>query len=115
VAQDGFLYGFSGQFLVCVDAATGEPRWRQKVNAGTLIRVGRHLLILGEQSGILRVVEATPDAYRPVAEAPVLNAGAQSSTGPSYADGRIFVRNVEEMVALALRGSPATAALEVKR
>jgi outer membrane protein assembly factor BamB len=115
VAQDGFLYGFSGQFLVCVDAASGEQRWRQKVNAGTLIRVGRHLVMLGEQSGILRVVEATSEAYRPVTEVPVLNAGAQSSTGPSYAVGRIFVRNVEEMVALTLRGSSATAAHEVKR
>jgi hypothetical protein len=85
------------------------------VNAGTLIRVGRHLVMLGEQSGILRVVEATSEAYRPVTEVPVLNAGAQSSTGPSYAVGRIFVRNVEEMVALTLRGSSATAAHEVKR
>jgi outer membrane protein assembly factor BamB len=114
VAQGGFVYGFGAQFLVCVDAATGEPRWRQKVYAGSLIRVGGHLLILGEQSGTLRVVEATPEAYRSVAEATVLNAGAQSSTGPSYADGRVFVRNTEEMVAVALRGA-ATASAEVKR
>ena len=75
VAQGGFVYGFNAQFLVCVDAATGEPRWRQKVYAGSLIRVGGHLLILGEQSGTLRVVEATPEAYRSVAEAAVLERG----------------------------------------
>jgi outer membrane protein assembly factor BamB len=110
VHDGGFLYGFSGQFLLCVDAATGEPRWRQKVNSGSLIRVGRHLVVLGEQSGLVRIVEATPAAYRLVAEASVFNAGALSSTGPSYAGGRIFVRNTEEMVALALEGGPARAA-----
>ena len=102
VHEGGFVFGFSGQHLLCVDTASGETRWRQKTNPGTLIRVGRHLVVLGEQSGLLRVVEASPEAFHQVAEARVFNAGAQSSTGPSYADGRVFVRNVEEMVALAL-------------
>jgi outer membrane protein assembly factor BamB len=109
VYEEGFLFGFSGQFLLCLDAATGEPRWRQKVNAGSLIRVGRHLVVLGEQSGLVRVVEATPAAYRVVAEATVFNPGALSSTGPSYAGGRLFLRNTEEMVALALESGPAQA------
>jgi outer membrane protein assembly factor BamB len=104
VHRGGYLFGFGGQYLLCVDPASGEPRWRHKVNSGSLIAVGRHLVVLGELSGLLRVVEATPDGYRQAAEAAVFNAGAQSSTGPSYADGRIFVRNVEEMVALALEG-----------
>jgi outer membrane protein assembly factor BamB len=115
VAQGAFVYGFNGQFLVCLDAASGEARWRQKIYGGSLIRVGRHLLILGEQSGTLRLVEATPETYRSVAEAAVFNPGAQSSTGPSYADGRIFVRNTEEMVAVSLDGAPARATAEVKR
>jgi len=36
---------------------------------------------------------------------PAFNAGAQSTTGPSYAGGRIFVRNVEEMVAYGLQAN----------
>ena len=90
VAEGGSLFGFGGQYLVCLDAATGEPRWREKTNAGTLIRVGRHLVVLGELSGILRVAEAGPSGYRELARATAFNAGAQSSTGPSYADGRIL-------------------------
>jgi outer membrane protein assembly factor BamB len=109
VHRDGLLFGFSGQFLMCVDARTGEPRWRQKVNAGTLIRVGERLIVLGEQSGLLRVVEATGEGYRQAAEAAALNAGAQSSTGPSYSDGRVYVRNTEEMVAYALESAGARA------
>lgn len=107
VHEAGSLFGFGGQYLLCVDAATGEPRCCEKTNSGALIRVGRHLVLLGEQSGLLRLAEAAPAGYRELARAPAFNAGAQSSTGPSYADGRIFVRNVEEMVAYALLAGPA--------
>lgn len=106
VHEAGSLYGFGGQFLLCVDARTGEPRWREKTNSGALIRVGRRLLLLGELSGLLRVVEASSSGYRELARAPAFNAGAQSSTGPSYAGGRVFVRNVEEMAAYELGPSP---------
>ena len=104
VHAGGSLFGFGGQYLLCLDAATGEPRWREKTNAGGIIRVGRHLVVLGEQSGVLRVAEAAAGGYRELARAAAFNAGAQSTTGPSYAGGRIFVRNVEEMVAYELAG-----------
>jgi outer membrane protein assembly factor BamB len=108
VHDAGSLYGFGGQYLLCLDAVTGEPRWREKTNSGSLIRVGRHLVVLGDQSGVLRLADAAPAAYRELARMPAFNAGAQSTTGPSYAGGRIFVRNVEEMVAYGLE-SNATA------
>jgi outer membrane protein assembly factor BamB len=107
VHEAGALFGFGGQYLLCVDAATGEPRWREKTNSGALIRVGRHLVVLGEQSGLLRVAMAEPAGYRELARAAAFNAGAQSSTGPSYAGGRIFLRNVEEMVAYDLSAAAA--------
>jgi hypothetical protein len=57
-------------------------------------------VILGEQSGDLRVAEASPEAYSEKLRVPVFNAGATSSTGPSFAGGKLFLRNVEEIVAL---------------
>jgi outer membrane protein assembly factor BamB len=102
--NNGSLFGFSGQYLLCVDAKTGEPRWREKTYSGTLIRVGRHLVVLGDASGVLRVAEAVPTGYKEVARANAFNAGSQSVVAPSYADGRIFVRNLEEMVAFAVSG-----------
>jgi hypothetical protein len=62
--------------------------------------------VLGDQSGVLRLADATPLAYREPARTPAFNAGAQSTTGPSFAGGRIFVRNVEEMVAYSLGSEP---------
>ena len=110
VHDAGSLYGISGQYLLCLDLATGAERWRSKTFAGSLIRVGRTLVVLGEESGVLRLVATGPEAYRELARASAFNAGALSATGPSYADGRIYVRNVEEMVAYALQDAPTTQA-----
>ncbi len=112
VHAEGSLYGYNGQYLTCLDAKTGEVRWREKTQSGTLIRVGRHLVVLGESSGVLRIAEAASTGYREVARATAFNAGSQSSTGPSYADGRVYVRNVEEMVAFDTGGA---AKAEVQR
>ncbi len=109
VADGDSLFGFGGQYLLCLDTATGEPRWREKTYSGGVIRVGRHLVMLGEHSGVLRVAEAQPAAYRELARAAAFKAGSHSSTGPSYADGRILLRNVEEMVAYELVAGPAAA------
>jgi outer membrane protein assembly factor BamB len=104
VFHDGHLYGFNGQYLVCIDPATGDVKWRQKVYSGSLILVDGHLVVLGESSGDLRVAEATPAGYREKLKAAVFNPGSSSFTGPSWAGGRVYLRNVEEMVALEIGG-----------
>lgn len=106
VHEGGSLFGFSGQYLVCLDLATGEPRWREKTRPGSLIRVGQKLVVIGEESGVLRVLAAQGAAYQELARAAAFNAGALSATGPSYADRRLYLRNVEEMVAYALGDEP---------
>jgi outer membrane protein assembly factor BamB len=110
VHDNGALYGISGQYLICLDLATGAERWRWKTFAGSLIRVGRTLVVLGAESGVLRLVAAGPEAYKEIARTSAFSAGALSATGPSYADRRIYVRNVEEMVAFALQEAPVTEA-----
>jgi outer membrane protein assembly factor BamB len=102
VHRDGSLYGFSGPFLLCLDAGTGEVRWRQRVYDGTLIGVGAHLLVLGRASGLLRVVDASPAGYNERMRATVFPAGATAMTGPSYSRGRVYVRNIDEVAAFAL-------------
>jgi outer membrane protein assembly factor BamB len=102
VFHDGFLYGLNGAYLVCVDPASGDVKWRQKVYGGNLILVGGHLVVLSESSGDLRVAEATPKGYREKLKASVFNPGSACFTGPSWAGGRLFLRNVEELVALEL-------------
>lgn len=104
VYHEGFLYGFNAGFLTCLDAETAEPRWRERVYGGSLILVGGHLVVLGETSGNLHVAEATDAGFREKVKVPVFNAGATSVTGPSFGDGLLLFRNVEEMVAFEVEG-----------
>ena len=65
---------------------------------------GSHLLVLSRASGNLHVVQASPAGFTEVTRAAVFTPGATSMTGPSIAGRRIFVRNSEEIVALAIEG-----------
>lgn len=102
--HEGHLFGFSSQYLVCLDPDTAEMVWRERVYAGSMILVDGHLMILGSESGELRVGRASSLGYKERLKAPVFNAGATSVTGPAFAAGRLFFRNVEEIVALDVVG-----------
>ena len=104
IYKDGDLYGFAGPIMVCVDAATGEVKWRQRTYEGSLAGYGGHLLLLGQSSGELAVVRASPEGYREVTRTRVFTPGATSITGPAPSGSRIFLRNVEEIVALRVEG-----------
>jgi outer membrane protein assembly factor BamB len=103
VLHEGHLYAMGGANLMCVDPADGNVLWREKVYPGSLILVDGQLIHLGEQSGELRVAAASPTGYKQKLKMPIFNAGATSFTTPSFAGGRLLLRNVEEMVAVELR------------
>jgi outer membrane protein assembly factor BamB len=104
IYRDGHFYGFSGPFLLCVDAVTGDIKWRQRTYEGTLIGAGANLFVLSRASGELLVVEASPKAFTQVMTAPVFTPGSASYTGPSVVGNRIYLRNVEEIVAFTIEG-----------
>jgi outer membrane protein assembly factor BamB len=106
VYRDGHLYGFggnSGEFLKCVDVNTGQVRWSSRPYRGSVLLVGSTLVMLSESSGFVRLISASPAAYDERARLQVFKPGARTFTPPSFADGRIFVRNLEEMVAIEIR------------
>jgi outer membrane protein assembly factor BamB len=103
VYRDGFLYGFAGPMLLCVNAETTEVVWRERTGAGTLIAVGDRLVILGQESGQLHIADISPRGFTERQRARVLNEGTRAVTGPSFSDGRLYVRNLKEIVALRLR------------
>ena len=100
IYRNGYLFGFSGAFLTGVNAETGEERWRERTGAGTVIAIGDRVLFLSQDSGELQVAAVTPDAFSVQGRARVLTPGVRAVTGPSFADGRLFVRNLKEVVAL---------------
>ena len=104
IYRDGFLYGFAGAFMVCLDASTGDVRWRQRTYEGSVVRLGANLLVLGRSSGELFVVQAVPDKFVEIVRTNVFTAGATSITGVSVAGRRVYLRNVEEIVAVTIEG-----------
>ena len=58
------------------------------------------IVSLSITAGLLRVVEASPQAYRERARLQVLEPGSRAETPPSVVGRRIFVRNDEEVVAV---------------
>ena len=100
VAHAGHLFGFGGDYLVSVDAATGKTDWKERIYPGSLIVVDGHLVVLSASAGLLRVVEATASGYREKARLEVLNRGAQAWAPPAYVSRRVFVRNDEQIAAV---------------
>ncbi len=101
VLVDGYLYGFDNTILKCIDAANGEEKWASRGFArGSLLYADGDLYVLS-QRGLLARVAATPEGYREEARAQILS--GKTWTMPTLADGRLFLRSHEEMVALDLR------------
>ncbi len=102
VPFEGHLYGMSGRLLTCVDAASGETVWRSLAPGGrSLVLVDGHLVIL-TRDGHVVVAEATPAGYREKARLQALQRG--HLTAPSFADGRIYVRNLSHLAAIQVIG-----------
>jgi outer membrane protein assembly factor BamB len=104
VYADGHLYGFGGDFLACLEAASGKTVWKEKLYPGSVILVDGHLVVLSVSAGLLRVVEATPAGYREKAKVEVLTRGARAEAPPSFAAGHVFVRDDEQLVAVRIDG-----------
>ncbi|TDI12529.1 MAG: hypothetical protein E2P04_05445 [Acidobacteria bacterium] len=95
--HEGYLYSFGGKLLTCLNVHTGRSVWRsKKTGGGNAILVGPFLAVWSP-GGTIRMVRATPEGYNEVASLKLLDEG--SYTAPSYADGTLFVRNLQEIAA----------------
>ncbi len=101
VAVGGALYGFDNGTLRCLDAAAGEKLWaRRGLGKGSLIAADDRLFVLGDD-GTLVLVETTRDGYREHGRVQAMSGRAW--TAPALADGRLFVRDFDEIVAYDVR------------
>src|SRR5262249_12628321 len=92
------IYGFDESELPCVGFRRGRVLWRQKgFRKGALTIAGDRLIILGE-NGRLALADATPDAYREKAVCRISH--VQCWVVPVLADGRLFVRDAENLMCL---------------
>lgn len=103
VMHNGHIYGFDNSVLKCIVAATGEEKWKESgFGHGSLILADGHLIVLSER-GKLSLVEATPAGYREKGSSQPLS--GKCWTAPALADGRLFLRNEENLLALSWSGA----------
>ena len=100
VCRDGYLYGmfqfknYGNGPVKCVDIRTGEVKWsKEGFGPGNVIMSGDRILALSDK-GELVLFGATPDAYKELARADVLDGKCWST--PTVAGGRIFARSTTQ-------------------
>jgi outer membrane protein assembly factor BamB len=103
--RDGYLYGFHGrqeygQSLRCVELKSGKVQCTvDGYDAGTVTLAADRLVIVRENGEIV-ISPADPRAYKPEAKTQTLAGTIRSY--PAIAQGRIFVRNENQLAAYAV-------------
>jgi enterochelin esterase-like enzyme/outer membrane protein assembly factor BamB len=100
VYRDGTLYGFTGNVLVAVDAATGDLLWRTRAVAGQNVSLVGDQLVVLDNDGAVVVAAASREGYRERTRVAALERGTFSN--PAIAGGRILVRNLTEMASVRI-------------
>ena len=101
VLHDGFIYGLDESILACVDAATGDLKWKGgRYGYGQIMLASGHLVVLTEE-GELALVRATPERHQEIARFPMLD--GKTWNHPAIAGGYLLIRNINEMAAFDLR------------
>ena len=102
VLHNGYVYGLDEGILVCLDVNTGERKWKDgRYGYGQVILAGDHLIVTSHE-GEVALVKASPDKYTEVARFSAIQ--GQTWNYPAIAEGKLFVRNSNEMAAYNISG-----------
>ena len=103
--RGGFIYGTHGRAdvppvpaLRCVELATGKVRWSVDDFGDCMMLLSGDRLLALMESGELVLGQATPAGWREISRAQVVGSGARSQ--PALADGRLYVRDRNQLVCL---------------
>jgi outer membrane protein assembly factor BamB len=111
VLVEDHLYGFDNGTLRCLDAATGERRWAKRgFGKGSVVAAGDLLFVLSD-AGLVALVRATSEGFEELGRAQVME--GRSWTAPSLANGRLYLRDFDEIVSLDIRADAKAEGQEV--
>ena len=101
VLHEGYLYGLDESILACLDAATGDVKWKGgRYGYGQVVLASGHLIVLTE-SGELALVRATPESHQELLRVPAIE--GKTWNHPALSDGYLLIRNGNEMAGYDLR------------
>ena len=94
----GYLYGTTGQALLCVEFATGKVKWSDRSVGAASICYADGCLYLHSERGDLALVEANPEAYHELGRFSLPDqperGASKAWSYPVVANGRLYVRDL---------------------
>jgi outer membrane protein assembly factor BamB len=100
VLHEGHIYGLDEAILACVDASTGDLKWKGgRYGYGQLVFASGHLVVLTER-GEVALVKATPERHEEIAMFPAIE--GKTWNHPAIGGGILLVRNANEMAAFRI-------------
>ena len=100
VSLGNHVYGLDDGILACIDATSGERRWKGGRYRFGHVLLWQNMLLIQAEDGAVALVEATPEAFREVTRFQPLN--DRTWNVPAVAHGRLYVRNAAEMACFSL-------------
>jgi outer membrane protein assembly factor BamB len=100
VLYQGYIYGLDETILACINAKTGELKWKGgRYGYGQLLLAGGHLVVLTEQGEVV-LVRATPEGHQELAHFSAIE--GRTWNIPAIDNGLLLVRNSSEMACFRL-------------
>jgi outer membrane protein assembly factor BamB len=104
VLYQGYVYGFDEAILACMDAKTGELKWKGgRYGYGQLLLAGGYLVITTEQGDVV-LVRATPEGHQELARFSAIE--GRTWNIPAIDHGLLLVRNATEMACFRIGRTP---------
>jgi outer membrane protein assembly factor BamB len=109
VVVDGYIYGSSWKGnrdgnWVCLDWETGEVKYDTPwENKGQIVFAEGMLYCYTEKSGMVGLVKATPDGFKPVGSFQVTEGTNQHWAHPAIAEGVLYIRHGDTLLAYDIK------------
>ena len=102
VLYEGNIYGLDEAILACIDAGTGELKWKGgRYGHGQILLAGGHLIVTTEAGDVV-LVKATPESHQELARFQAVS--GKTWNNPAIADGLLLVRNATGMACFRIGG-----------
>ena len=102
ILHNNHLFGFDNSILKCIDAQSGEEKWKARgYGKGTLIYADGRFIVLGEK-GNLGLIDASTESFREISQFKALK--GKCWTVPTITDGNLYLRNERKVACYDISG-----------